>query len=267
MKKLQPWNPAVPGLQIYWPDNDGGILEFYNLNPQNSLLPSLAIWGNRKLAYAAQVRIERHGKETDFIFSENPAAFENRGWSLFPGTIRVIVEGPDSEPMPLQVLWSADEDSGFEELEQFTDWIFHPPHAVDLRLNPTRTKSLALRTDRPEQALLKLVALSSGARCAISGSEVVECIDLAHIVPVKNGGPDLIENSLLLRADLHRLFDAGLLKIRRYGLLRVVEIDDSLRNDKYVGSFHGRELSNSNGEVMEPYFQERERLERNAREA
>lgn len=260
MKTLQPWNPAVPGLQIYWPEDEGGILEFYNLNPQNALVPSLAIWGKRKLAYAARVRIERRTNQIDFIFSENPVAFKNRDWSLFPGTVRVVVEPTHSSPIPVQVLWIPDGNTDCEELEELTDWTFNLPNAVDLRLNPTRTKSLVLRTDRPEQALLKLIALSESPRCAISGCEVVECIDLAHIVPVKNGGPELIENTLLLRADLHRLFDAGLLKIRSDSLRRVVELDPSLRNDRYIGLFHGKEVASIRNNAMEPYFKERERL-------
>jgi hypothetical protein len=32
----------------------------------------------------------------------------------------------------------------------------------------------------------------------------------AYIVPVKAGGPESVYNAILLRADLHRLFDAGL---------------------------------------------------------
>ena len=47
--------------------------------------------------------------------------------------------------------------------------------------------------------------------CAVSGCEAVETLQAAHIAPYAAGGPSTAENGLLLRADLHLLFDAGLL--------------------------------------------------------
>ena len=47
-------------------------------------------------------------------------------------------------------------------------------------------------------------------RCAVTGIDVVEMLDGAHVVPVKNGGPDDPRNSLLLSAAHHRAFDAHL---------------------------------------------------------
>ena len=46
--------------------------------------------------------------------------------------------------------------------------------------------------------------------CAISGEQEPAAIEAAHIVPVKAGGQEVISNAFLLRADIHRLFDAGL---------------------------------------------------------
>ncbi|MDR2871899.1 MAG: HNH endonuclease [Xanthomonadaceae bacterium] len=53
-------------------------------------------------------------------------------------------------------------------------------------------------------------------------------LDLAHITAASKGGKRGPENSLLLRTDLHRLFDRGLLRIRNDGR---VEIDESLSDD------------------------------------
>lgn len=60
-----------------------------------------------------------------------------------------------------------------------------------------------------------------GARCVISGTSVLDVLDAAHIQPVAGSGRDHVENGLLLRADLHRLFDAGLLTVVPGNVARV----------------------------------------------
>ncbi len=51
-------------------------------------------------------------------------------------------------------------------------------------------------------------------------------LDAAHIIPSAFGGNEVIENGLILRADLHRLYDAGAFRIDPTG--RVVEVRNDL---------------------------------------
>jgi putative restriction endonuclease len=46
-------------------------------------------------------------------------------------------------------------------------------------------------------------------RCAMTGERSLPALEAAHIKPYSNDGPHRVSNGLLLRADLHRLFDAG----------------------------------------------------------
>ncbi len=46
-------------------------------------------------------------------------------------------------------------------------------------------------------------------RCAVTGEHSLPALDAAHIVPFCEGGRHVLENGLLLRADVHRLYDAG----------------------------------------------------------
>lgn len=46
-------------------------------------------------------------------------------------------------------------------------------------------------------------------RCAVTAEKALPVLDAAHIRPVAEGGRHLLENGLLLRSDLHRLYDAG----------------------------------------------------------
>ena len=50
-------------------------------------------------------------------------------------------------------------------------------------------------------------------RCAITGERTLLALEAAHIVPYSGEGGHDVQNGLLLRADFHRLFDAGLVSV------------------------------------------------------
>ncbi|MEA9608962.1 HNH endonuclease [Xanthomonas campestris pv. plantaginis] len=52
-----------------------------------------------------------------------------------------------------------------------------------------------------------------GSRCAITGCSAKEVLEAAHILPYRGDHTDRVDNGLLLRADLHTLFDCLLLWI------------------------------------------------------
>ncbi|HWF95669.1 MAG TPA: HNH endonuclease [Xanthobacteraceae bacterium] len=46
-------------------------------------------------------------------------------------------------------------------------------------------------------------------RCAVTGERTLPALDAAHIRPYSDGGMHAVSNGLLLRRDIHSLFDAG----------------------------------------------------------
>lgn len=58
-------------------------------------------------------------------------------------------------------------------------------------------------------------------RCCVTGSRVVDVLEAAHIRPHSDGGGYEVRNGLLLRADIHTLFDLGLLGVDRGGRILV----------------------------------------------
>jgi hypothetical protein len=74
--------------------------------------------------------------------------------------------------------------------------------------------------------------------CAISGCDVVEVLQAAHINPYNGPATNVTSNGLLLRADLHNLFDAGLISISEDYIVRVAR---HLRAGDY-GMLHNQEL-------------------------
>lgn len=49
--------------------------------------------------------------------------------------------------------------------------------------------------------------------CAITGAKILLTLQAAHIRPVSNDGEHQVANGLLLRADVHMMFDNGLLGV------------------------------------------------------
>ena len=65
-------------------------------------------------------------------------------------------------------------------------------------------------------------------RCAISGTHITPVLQAAHIRPVAAGGEHRLDNGLLLRSDVHTLFDRGYVGVDpRYRLL----VSPRLRED------------------------------------
>lgn len=58
-------------------------------------------------------------------------------------------------------------------------------------------------------------------RCAVTGEKTLPVLEAAHIKPVSNGGEHRIDNGLLLRSDLHTLFDLGYATVTPDGEFRV----------------------------------------------
>ena len=73
-------------------------------------------------------------------------------------------------------------------------------------------KELIERWARPEQAKFRAALLKLYERCAVSGCQSLDALDAAHIKGI-GGENNKLSNGIILRADLHRLFDAGLMAI------------------------------------------------------
>lgn len=91
-------------------------------------------------------------------------------------------------------------------------------------------RSYYLTLARPSQsAFRKLLLAAYGERCSITGNAVPETLEAAHVEPFRMGGGDTLQNGILLRADLHRLFDSGTIAINPDSL--VVSVADRIKID------------------------------------
>ncbi len=58
-----------------------------------------------------------------------------------------------------------------------------------------------------------LIADAYNRRCAVTKEKTLPALEAAHILPVADGGGYTVTNGILMRADLHTLFDAGYVTI------------------------------------------------------
>jgi len=93
-------------------------------------------------------------------------------------------------------------------------------------------------------------------RCAITGERALPVLDAAHIRPVAEGGQHRIDNGLLLRSDVHRLFDWGYISITpRNRVLVSRKLKDDFDNGEPYYPLEGNEI------WLPPAVEERPRAE------
>jgi len=80
-------------------------------------------------------------------------------------------------------------------------------------------------------------------RCAVSGEKTLPVLEAAHIKPYALEGPHKTSNGLLLRQDIHTLFDRGYITITEDMHVEVSKrIKEDYGNGREYYAFHGKEL-------------------------
>ena len=104
-------------------------------------------------------------------------------------------------------------------------------------------KEYLIKSRLGQGAFRILVTDAYQKNCAISGEKALPVLQAAHIKPFNEQGPNSIDNGLLLRSDLHILFDRGYLTITpEYKIEVSKRIKEEFKNGKNYYAFHGKEL-------------------------
>lgn len=80
-----------------------------------------------------------------------------------------------------------------------------------------------------QRSFAAVVQEAYGQRCAVTGARILPTLQAAHILPVAEHGQHRIDNGLLLRADVHIMFDQGYLGVHPH--TRSLEVSGRLRED------------------------------------
>ena len=130
---------------------------------------------------------------------------------------------------------SYDETTGYFELEYNPSIIM----GTDANLEKTNLEE-DLRVWRETQHVIRegqakfrkeLIEAYAG-KCAITGYDVELALDAAHVRKYNGKQTNIVQNGLLLRKDLHKLFDHGVFGIRPDDLNII--LNDRARNSRYA---------------------------------
>jgi predicted restriction endonuclease len=113
-----------------------------------------------------------------------------------------------------------------------------------------RRKTLAAIVRRQGQpAFRKALLAAYGCRCVVTKCDLEEALEAAHISPYLGEHTNVVSNGLLLRADIHTLFDLGLISIDPE--TRTVLMTPALRSSEY-GAWEGKKILSPSLRNQEP---------------
>lgn len=90
-----------------------------------------------------------------------------------------------------------------------TNGVFDPTSVIDAR---QRIVASIVRRQGQPKFRADLIEAYRG-RCAISNCDVIETLEAAHVLPYHGPATNQLTNGVLLRGDLHTLFDLGLIAV------------------------------------------------------
>jgi putative restriction endonuclease len=121
------------------------------------------------------------------------------------------------------------------ELDFTEPWHLPGPVYGDPRLAPQRLG---------QRSFQAVVLDTYGRRCAITGSRIRPVLEAAHVLPLKSGGQHRVDNGLLLRSDIHTLYDNGYVGVdAKYRLLVSPRLRDEFGNGEQLYAMAGEQIS------------------------
>jgi len=147
------------------------------------------------------------------ILLAEPFFLRESEWIPVPSDFSLnIVQGKgyDSNSGAGKALWAAIA----ERLEARTAVSVDPGPATIGAAESARYGEPVLVRPRLGQGSFRVIVTDAyERRCSITGERTLPALEAAHIKPYGSGGPHQPENGLLLRSDLHRLFDQGYITV------------------------------------------------------
>lgn len=130
--------------------------------------------------------------------------------------------------------------------------LYQAGHFDPDNVNDARQRTLRAVVTRQGQAVFRqqLLQIYNG-KCAVTGCSVLEILEAAHITPYLGPDTNHPSNGLLLRADLHTLFDLGLLAVDPNELR--VRVAPAVQ-DNFYRSLHGIKVFVPQDEAVRPSY-------------
>jgi putative restriction endonuclease len=168
------------------------------------------------------------------VMLEQPFFFERDVWIPAPADFaKNIVSGKRYDLRERSDVWEAVQ---MRLLDAGT------PDIPDADADVTFTRAWV--NQRQGQGTFKAAVTSAYARrCAVTGEKILPVLQAAHIRPVTQQGPHRVDNGLLLRSDVHTLFDRGYLTLAPdLALMVSPRLHSDFENGAYYYELAGQEI-------------------------
>ena len=123
--------------------------------------------------------------------------------------------------------------------------IFDPENIEDGKKQLLRNVAIRQGQSKFRESLLEAYQ----GRCAITRTAIPAILQAAHIIPYDGKKTNNVPNGLLLRSDIHNLFDLGILRINPDSMQ--IEISEELSDSDYA-KLNKRELYQPNKHSHKP---------------
>jgi putative restriction endonuclease len=168
---------------------------------------------------------------------------------------RILVQPfflPESEWLPIPKSWASNIVSGrtydTSEEDGLRLWLSLAERATaplqpGLSEMPRYGEPTLIRPRLGQGAFRVAVTETYSRRCALTGERTLPILDAAHIRPYADGGSHEVANGLLLRTDIHRLFDLGYVTVNdgRFEVSKRLKLD--FENGRHYYAMHGQAIS------------------------
>lgn len=170
-----------------------------------------------------------------------PFFFGREDWIPIPDSFaKNIVQGKtyDTEEAEGRALWDA-----VQRVIQLRSPIQNRPPANAVADQPRFGTEYLTRGRLGQGAFRVLVTDAYQRRCAVTGEKTLPVLEAAHIQPYAAQGPHRVANGLLLRSDLHKLFDLGYVTVTPELRLEVsARLREEWHNGREYYAHHGKRL-------------------------
>jgi len=180
------------------------------------------------------------------IILSNPVFFQQQDWIETPADWgKSIVQGKsyDTDELMGKTIWQKVETRLEKYLQTGAVNDVVSQFGLEEPASPGYGGSILTKIRLGQGAFRVLVTDAYQRKCSITGEKTLPVLEAAHIKPFAESGPQSVSNGLLLRADVHKLFDAGYLTITNDHRVEVSSrIKTEFENGREYYKYHGQDL-------------------------
>jgi hypothetical protein len=188
--------------------------------------------------YSAKCDVTVRQQEADLDYAAHRAF--NLRHEMLLGITRLKFSDTDRTDVEA-AQWKSANATTFEDCAKALVILSAPPSTPYKPPTASAAKRLQMIRERPGQIKFRRdLKAAYEQRCCISGCGVSEALEGAHIDAYIAPGSDSLQNGLLLRRDIHALFDRDLIAIEPATL--IVRVAKPARGQMDYFSFHGTKL-------------------------